>query len=177
MNNPIQKISIFLIGILLMTSCQSHAKITKVKVAQEPSQNFSKHFDVHEKQNMTAHDINQNPTENELISPDESTGNTIQITGSKEKSRTSFLETLKQANDTENTSLKSINQASKIKLLKPVPPRSNNAALSLIWIVILVLIILWILGLISGGWGMGAFINVLLVIALILLILWLLRII
>lgn len=61
--------------------------------------------------------------------------------------------------------------------------KSNSAApasddgLSLLWIVILVLLILWVFGLLGGGWGLGGLINVLLVIALILLILWLLRII
>jgi hypothetical protein len=54
---------------------------------------------------------------------------------------------------------------------------SGGDGLSLLWIVILVLLILWALGLISGGFGLGGFINILLVIALILLILWLLRII
>lgn len=53
----------------------------------------------------------------------------------------------------------------------------EDDGLSLLWIVILVLLILWALGLISGGFGLGGFINILLVIALILLILWLLKII
>jgi hypothetical protein len=56
-------------------------------------------------------------------------------------------------------------------------PQPVEGALSLIWIVILVLLILWALGLLAGGWGLGGLINILLVIALILLILWLLRII
>jgi hypothetical protein len=53
---------------------------------------------------------------------------------------------------------------------------SAGAALSLLWIVIVVILILWLIGLLAGGWGLGGFINVLLLIALILLILWLLRI-
>jgi hypothetical protein len=56
-------------------------------------------------------------------------------------------------------------------------PQPVEGALSLLWIVILVLLILWALGLLAGGWGLGGLINILLVIALILLILWLLRII
>ena len=56
------------------------------------------------------------------------------------------------------------------------PPVSDHEHLSLFWILILVLLILWAFGLLGGGWGLGIFINVLLVIALILLILWLLRI-
>jgi Family of unknown function (DUF5670) len=47
---------------------------------------------------------------------------------------------------------------------------------SLLWIIIVVLVVLWALGLISGGLGLGFLINLLLLIALILFILWLLRI-
>ena len=50
-------------------------------------------------------------------------------------------------------------------------------ALSLFWIVILVILILWLLGFLAGGFGLGGLINLLLVVALILLILWLLRVI
>lgn len=60
---------------------------------------------------------------------------------------------------------------------KKSPVMHDGDGLSLLWIVILVLLILWALGLISGGFGLGGFINILLIIALILLILWLLRII
>jgi hypothetical protein len=54
---------------------------------------------------------------------------------------------------------------------------AERAALSLFWLVIVVILILWLIGLLSGGWGLGGLINLLLVVALILLILWLLRII
>lgn len=54
--------------------------------------------------------------------------------------------------------------------------RGDGDGLSLFWIVILVLLILWALGVIGGGWGLGGLIYILLVIALILLILWLLRV-
>lgn len=53
----------------------------------------------------------------------------------------------------------------------------GNEGRSLLWIVIIVLVILWALGIISGGLGLGILINLLLLIALILLILWFLRII
>ncbi|MCC6372390.1 MAG: hypothetical protein IT236_15405, partial [Bacteroidia bacterium] len=52
----------------------------------------------------------------------------------------------------------------------------DNEERSLFWVVVLVLVVLWALGLISGGLGLGILINLLLVIALVLLILWLLRI-
>ncbi|MGP8215205.1 MAG: DUF5670 family protein [Bacteroidia bacterium] len=53
----------------------------------------------------------------------------------------------------------------------------GQRALSLLWLVIVIILILWLIGLLAGGWGLGGFINLLLVIAVILLILWLLRII
>jgi len=52
----------------------------------------------------------------------------------------------------------------------------EHEGLSLFWIVILILLILWAIGLASGGFGIGGLINVLLVIALVLLILWLLEV-
>ena len=60
---------------------------------------------------------------------------------------------------------------------KKVVHDSGDPGLSLFWIIILILLILWALGLLTGGWGLGGFIYILLVLALILLILWLLRII
>jgi hypothetical protein len=52
----------------------------------------------------------------------------------------------------------------------------ERAALSLLWIVIIIILILWLIGILAGGFGLGGLINLLLVIALILLILWLLRV-
>lgn len=57
------------------------------------------------------------------------------------------------------------------------PPASSDDALSLLWIVIVIILILWLIGFALGGLGLGGAIHVLLVIALILLILWLLGII
>lgn len=51
---------------------------------------------------------------------------------------------------------------------------SDDDGLSLFWIIILIVLILWLLGFISGNFG--GIINLLLVIALILLILWLLKV-
>jgi hypothetical protein len=55
--------------------------------------------------------------------------------------------------------------------------RGERAALSLLWLVIVIVLILWLIGILAGGFGLGGFINLLLVVALILLILWLLRVI
>lgn len=71
---------------------------------------------------------------------------------------------------------KKMNAAMKKMKSNSAAPASDDG-LSLLWIVILVLLILWAFGLVGGGWGLGGLINILLVIALILLILWLLRVI
>jgi hypothetical protein len=55
--------------------------------------------------------------------------------------------------------------------------RPESGGLSLLWLVIVIILILWLFGFLAGGWGMGGMINLLLLVALILLILWLLRII
>jgi hypothetical protein len=62
-------------------------------------------------------------------------------------------------------------------LFKPKKMSSNSHegdGLSLFWVVILVILILWAIGLLAGS--IGGLINLLLVVALVLLILWLLRI-
>jgi hypothetical protein len=53
---------------------------------------------------------------------------------------------------------------------------SSGEGLSLLWIIIVVILVLWAVGYLAGGFGLGGFINLLLLVALILLILWLLRI-
>jgi hypothetical protein len=61
-----------------------------------------------------------------------------------------------------------------LEFKKAINADKDDDGLSLFWIIILVLLILWALGLI-GGYG-GGLIYILLVVALILLILWLLKI-
>ncbi len=73
--------------------------------------------------------------------------------------------------------IKLIKKLSLKSMKKSTPAPIVGEALSLLWIVILVLVILWLLGFITGGFGLGGLIHLLLLIALILLILWLLRII
>jgi hypothetical protein len=55
--------------------------------------------------------------------------------------------------------------------------RDDDDALSFLWTVIALVLIIWLIAFLMGGWGLGGLIHVLLVIALVLLILWLLRII
>ncbi len=73
-------------------------------------------------------------------------------------------------------------RAAQIKRIVFETKKSNNSSpqrdeLSLFWIIILVILILWALGLLAGGFGLGGLINLLLLVALVLFILWLLRLI
>jgi hypothetical protein len=64
------------------------------------------------------------------------------------------------------------------KLSKAVASKATgDDALSLIWILIVVLLIIYVVGLLMDGFGLGGLIHILAVIALVLLILWLLKII
>ncbi len=91
----------------------------------------------------------------------ESTENSF-VTGTSEKVKNIFAPAVNIKNAISNKKMKST-------------PASDGGGLSLLWIVIIVLLILWALGFISGNFG--GLVHLLLVIALILLILWLLRII
>jgi hypothetical protein len=46
---------------------------------------------------------------------------------------------------------------------------------NLLWIAAVVLLVLWLVGLASGGWGISGLIHILLVVALVLFIIWLIR--
>jgi len=82
--------------------------------------------------------------------------------------------TNKKVND-EDFSLSDLKFKKQLKSSLFPSPLPATADLSLLWIVIIILLVLWALGLISGNFG--GLIHLLLVIALILLILWLLKII
>lgn len=58
-----------------------------------------------------------------------------------------------------------------------LPTRERRSDLSLLWIVIVIVLIIWLVGWSLGGFGLGSFIHILAIIVLILLILWLLKII
>jgi Flp pilus assembly protein TadB len=103
------------------------------------------------------------------------------IVASNEKTQKNII-SKQNTKQTIKSKIKSItNPAAKIKnslfgVDKASTCSANDDGLSIFWVVILILLILWAVGLLAGGFGMGGLINVLLVIALILLILWLLRV-
>lgn len=83
---------------------------------------------------------------------------------------------IKEATQKESLSkLSKIKQAKQLFHLNKIQP--DGEARSLFWLVITILLIIWLVALISGGWGLGGLVNLLLLIALILFILWLLRLI
>ncbi len=103
---------------------------------------------------------------NELQSPDRLNDmiNTAESNKVKETERASNLKSL--------TNIKKGNNLFHISKIQP-----NGEARSLFWLVITILLIIWLIALVSGGWGLGGLVNILLVVALILFILWLLRLI
>lgn len=80
-----------------------------------------------------------------------------------------------QSNERNNTANVNHHSKAKIGTKNLNPMKDSGDGLSLFWIIILIILILWAIGYIGGS--VGAIINLLLVVALILLILWLLRII
>lgn len=60
---------------------------------------------------------------------------------------------------------------------KKLSPTRSGDALSFIWLLILIVLLIWLIAFVMGGWGLGGFVHLFLLIAAILLILWLLRII
>jgi len=58
----------------------------------------------------------------------------------------------------------------------PVSQYNNENGHSLLWLVVVIILILWLLGILAGGLGLGGLLNILLLVALILFILWLLRV-
>jgi hypothetical protein len=61
--------------------------------------------------------------------------------------------------------------------VKGVQDTTNEDVRSFFWTVILVILVLWLIAVLTGGWGLGGLVHLFLVVALILFILWLLRII
>jgi cobalamin biosynthesis Mg chelatase CobN len=111
----------------------------------------------------TATSVMDNPTEDKqvLVATEETSEKPAGIPTLKSK-----METAKQV----------MKNANKIKKTLAKSPASGEAH-SLLWIIVVIILILWLISLLFGGFGLGGLIHLLLVVALILLILWLLRII
>lgn len=79
---------------------------------------------------------------------------------------------------TELASVPKMKQSVRAAADKIVNPEAGlvGAALSLFWIVIVIVLVIYLVGLLMNDYGIGNFIHILAVIAVVLLILWLLRI-
>jgi Flp pilus assembly protein TadB len=96
----------------------------------------------------------------------------VKIEGSKNSNETSSFTKLKD----KAQNLRLFSKVNKMQKKAMKSPASGEAH-SLLWIIVVVILILWLIGFLFGGFGVGNLYNLLLLIALILLILWLLRII
>lgn len=201
MRKLITFVSICLTLSLLITSCGS-VSITKRQHSRgyHISHNNMKHKkDVsnteNESTNLAQKDENIENTQKSISSPDNkkkaikplSIGkNNISeqvkpITKTDLTQKTNQSENTKETfiNDSKSAPLIVNNVSSKIKdtvnnSKERISNARNESGLSLLWLIIVIVLILWLLGLL---FGIGDFIHLLLVVALILLILWLLGII
>ncbi len=98
--------------------------------------------------------------------------------GTKVADNNSNFESVPTASPVINLKINSTKEFLKNKsIYKKISKHSDQDARSFFWTIILVVLILWLIAYLSGGWGLGGLINLLLVVALILFILWLLRLI
>lgn len=182
---------LMMITAIILSSCGSSTSITKRRynkgyyVSHSPNKNSTK-----ETAKVKTQAINANePLKVMDITPEQtaSTSQADKTTSPTTANTTKSAEKAKQTRtNTNSTNLvpftksapaefsvlkpfKSINKAVDQKL-----SASSGDSLSLFWIVILVLLILFLLGVIDGS--LGGLIYILLVVALVLLILWLLRV-
>ena len=179
--------SICIIASILLSSCSSHISITKrhynkgfyfahakgKHLASKPKEQV---IQVKTKNTLYALEkIQEQNTVSGYVNQDLIAENTI-VSASNERvyPKTISQPSLKHkllinANPVEQIK----NNTSKVK--KSLMSEGKRDGLSLFWIIILVVLILWAIGFWGGGFGLGGFVNLLLLIALILLILWLLR--
>jgi cobalamin biosynthesis Mg chelatase CobN len=195
MKNTLNTVIIALIATIVLSACNSSLSITKRRASKGYFVNYSNNkgstkpinnpLDVNDDNTIESQNI---ISEELLINPDtktiesfqkdglETTDKSSQTEKKVEKHNQSAIPNSQKTRTNNNLQLNENKTISKIKA-KLSPRPSEGGVLSLLWIVIVILIVLWALGFIAGGWGMGGLIHILLLLALILLILWLLRII
>lgn len=120
-------------------------------------------------------------TKSEYSEQSPTTDNTVVVADNEKTQRKAIShqrtkEALKQITKTIKNPVAEIKHGSLLAMPKIITNAPEREGLSLFWIVILVVLILWALGFLAGGFGLGGLINLLLIVALILFILWLLRV-
>ncbi len=195
MNKNLHKIIIFLAFIVIASSCNNSRGLSITKRHYSKGNYVSvnkkhKTFVYHEpvKKLLPGIDVQKEivPSAVESINDEKLVeANVDQKLGNSEVPKVNRLEDLINEAETqkikEATQKESLNNLSKIKKAKQLfhlnKIQPDAGARSLFWLVITILIIIWLIALLSGGWGLGGLVNLLLLIALILFILWLLRLI
>ena len=197
MKNLIKYISASIIAALLFSSCESNFSITKRHytsgyyidytknnkgLTSNPSENIAKVNAsvplVAVQAPVKAANVAQAPTQNN----DQNNQVVISNNNSK-KAKTNLQAITKPLQVTKAGVFSSIPKEDKHTLFEAPNVITNSAdrddsrALSLLWLVIVIILVLWLIAILAGGFGLGGLINLLLLIALILLVLWLLRII
>ncbi len=195
MNKMLNKLIIFLAFVVIASSCNNSRGLTITKRHYSKGNYVSvnkkqKNFVYHEPAKKILQGINvpkeivprsvESINEEKLVE-----ANVDQKLSTSEINNTNRLEDLineaetqkiKEATQKESLNkLSKINQAKHLFHLNKIQP--DAGARSLFWLVITILLIIWLIALISGGWGLGGLVNLLLLVALILFILWLLRLI
>lgn len=196
MKNTFNIVIISLIATIFLASCHSSLSITKRRASRGYFVNYSSYKGSSKQVNRQEEESIDSPSDLEFNKTDVSavdvkTSETSQNDGlpnttnsanpvasvSNQNLATSIVSTAQKINVRKKLHLGENKTFSKIKAKLSPSPVARGDGLSLLWVVIIILLVLWALGLIAGGWGLGGFIHILLLIALILLILWLLRII
>lgn len=184
--------AICIVASILLSACGSNMSITKrhynngYYVSYSDGKQAVLTPKVREVQSKTSESLNsvqdqtEQNTKSEYSEQSPATGNTLVVADNEKLQRKAI------SHQRTNDALKHLSKIVKnpvaqikhnlfeTKRLSPNAPEREG--LSLFWIVILVILILWALGFLAGGFGLGGLINLLLIVALILFILWLLRI-
>ena len=198
MKNLIKYTSVCAVLAILLSSCGSNFSVTKRHYTSGYYIDYTKNSNtiipkteekVAQAKTITPIGIAQTPVETNSVTPATIQSNAQNNPGAilsndKKQAKANLRSVTKPMPINKSGVFTNVSKEDKRTLFE-VPTSSNSIsddnggdrALSLLWLVIVVILILWLIGILAGGFGLGGLINLLLLIALILLILWLLRII
>ncbi len=179
------------IAAILFSSCMSNLSITKRHYTGGYYVDYSKGTQAgtitaarEEKTSQPKVSIPSTPeqvpaTNTITVEPIKTTANVIQQSNKRMQAKIRVQKSAMNESNQKTNALESVIIPNKPVLDEApasVSDDSGARALSLLWLVIVIILILWLIGILAGGFGLGGLINLLLLIALILLILWLLRV-
>jgi hypothetical protein len=195
MNKILNKIIIFLTLIVIASSCNNSRGLSVTKrhyskgnyvsvnkkqktfVYHEPEKKLSPSIENQQKKvSISVESINDERLVEANVDQKLGTSEIQNTNRTEELINEAETQKIKEAVKNERlNNLSKINKPRSLFHLNKIQP--NGEARSLFWLVITILLIIWLIALISGGWGLGGLVNLLLLVALILFILWLLRLI